>query len=74
LLGTYNLFYILIQGGHSLFSKKFEKLYKGINLSDSLALDQHKGVGVSIFSAVILTNNKPKALERSNGKLELIKL
>ena len=43
-------------------------MYKGIELSDSLALDQHKGVGVSLFSAVILTNNKPQALEKSNGK------
>ncbi len=50
-------------GGVAIFSSKIKHLVKGVELSDSFAVDPHKGLGVPIFNTFLMVNNHQGLLE-----------
>eukprot|EP00730_Choanoeca_flexa_P017345 TRINITY_DN8339_c0_g1_i1.p1 TRINITY_DN8339_c0_g1~~TRINITY_DN8339_c0_g1_i1.p1 ORF type:complete len:529 (+),score=132.43 TRINITY_DN8339_c0_g1_i1:108-1694(+) len=54
-------------GGPCLFSKTHAHLTKGIERCDSMAWDAHKGLGVPVLAAGIITNDHVGLLRASNN-------
>lgn len=55
-------------GGFLIFADQDKKkdLFAGIEKVDSLAFNPHKGMGVPLQCAALITNGKPRALQMSN--------
>lgn len=55
-------------GGFLIFADADKKkdLFAGIEKVDSIAFNPHKGMGVPLQCAALLTNGKPRALQMSN--------
>lgn len=54
-------------GGLFAFSDGTRHMFDGSHLADSVSLCLHKGLGVPQQCSFLITNNKPKALEKSNS-------
>ncbi len=54
-------------GGPAILSTNRKNLIKGIELSDSLTWNPHKGMGIPVQCSALILNNHKGALERSNS-------
>eukprot|EP00941_MAST-03F_sp_MAST-3F-sp1_P003942 g3942.t1 len=54
-------------GGSACFSKKHRHLVDGVETSDSMSWNFQKGLGVPVYCAAVVTNNKQGMLESANA-------
>lgn len=54
-------------GGTALFSEKLRHLMKGVQYTNSCAVDPHKGLGVALQCTMLVVNKRKGILEESNS-------